>query len=63
MPDYERKPKYEAPTVVALGELARGSGVCASGTGNLDDPLECLSGLGAMFICADGGAQHSAGII
>jgi len=34
MTDNEKKikPKYETPTVVALGEMARGAGYCSSGS-------------------------------
>jgi hypothetical protein len=32
----QNKPKYESPTVVPLGELARGAGACAGGSGDVD---------------------------
>ena len=42
--DEETKPAYQSPAVVALGELARGSGKCAKGsTPNQQDPT-CLIG-------------------
>ena len=31
----QNKPKYEAPTVVALGELARGAGACDPGSADV----------------------------
>ena len=37
MSDYEKrtKPKYKTPTVVALGEIAKGVGYCTAGTAAL----------------------------
>ena len=38
MSDNEKrtKPKYESPTVIALGELARGAGACSGGSSDVD---------------------------
>jgi hypothetical protein len=46
------KPKYEAPTVVPLGGLARGTGYCAAGS----SPSEgyCTAGIAAPSACTDG---------
>ncbi|MFA6146742.1 MAG: hypothetical protein WC899_00850 [bacterium] len=50
--DESKKPKYETPIVVPLGEMAKGKGDC--GVGSLNQP-GC--GVGAIAdICSDGGA-------
>jgi len=53
MSDNEKrtKPKYETPTVVPLGGLARGTGTCGNGS-NPDD--SCGSGFGANTSCGSG---------
>ena len=48
----EEKRRYEAPVVVPLGELAKGSGLCATGSGDADD---CMTGNGADW-CGTGNA-------
>jgi len=62
----EAKPKYEAPAVVALGELAKGSGNCYSGsgdsgaycsTGNIAAGT-CTVGNGALGACGTGGSVY-----
>jgi len=50
------KPKYEAPVVVALGGLAKGTGSCANGS-NPDD--SCGSGFSASTSCGNGVAPGS----
>ena len=45
------KPKWEAPTVVALGELARGAGACAAG---ISDVADCSAGTSALVACSAG---------
>ncbi len=48
------KPAYEAPVVVALGELARGSGFCYDGSG---DSEACANGsLASVGFCETGSA-------
>ena len=56
MSDNEKrtKPKYEAPTVVPLGGLARGIGTCGNGS-TPDD--SCGSGNSAASTCL-GGNSH-----
>ena len=49
-------PKYETPTVVALGELARGIGTCGSGSSPDDS---CGSGAVASTSCGSGIAAGS----
>jgi len=53
MSDNEKmtKPKYEAPTVVALTELARGAGACSAGSGDIDT---CTAGGQALTACTAG---------
>ena len=46
------KPKYEPPVVVSLGELARCSGFCITGSANRDG---CTNGLTAGISCTRGG--------
>ena len=50
------KPKWEAPTVVALGELARGAGACVPGT---SDAVDCTAGGAAQNACTAGTAALS----
>jgi len=66
MSDNEKriKPKYEAPTVVALGEMAKGSGACSAGYADFDTctagPLAltaCTQGDSAVAGCTTGGAK------
>lgn len=51
--DERAKPKYEAPTVVPLGELARGAGDCIAGT---NDQVNCTAGTNTVTFCKAGGA-------
>ena len=55
MSDSEKrtKPKYEAPIVVDLGELARGAGACSAGSGDTDT---CTAGGAALTACTAGGS-------
>lgn len=61
MSDNEKriKPKYEAPTVVALGEMAKGYGVpdCTAGYAA---GTYCTAGSVAATACTDGGAAPAA---
>jgi hypothetical protein len=58
MSDNEKraKPKYEAPTVVALGELAKGAGACVAGSAD----ASCTAGGLATTPCNAGAAATSA---
>jgi len=55
MPNDEKRekprPRYEAPTVVALGALARGAGACSAGSGDTDT---CSAGGAASTACTAG---------
>ena len=61
----KRKPKYESPVVVPFGELARGTGYCAAGSGAIGDyctagtlaGTACTAGTGAVTACTAGTAQ------
>ena len=55
MSDNEKrtKPKYEAPIVVALGELATGAGDCIDGA---SDSTNCTAGEGTLGHCEAGSA-------
>ena len=59
MSDTEKKtkPKYEAPTVVPLGDLAKGAGACTAGSG---DSSTCSAGGSAVTACTAGTAAISA---
>ncbi len=59
MSDNEKrsKPRYEAPTIVALGELARGAGACVAGSG---DTVDCTAGGLAQNDCTAGTAALNA---
>lgn len=58
----KRKPRYETPTVVPLGKLARAAGACVAGSG---DATDCTAGGLAQNACTAGptnnGATCSAG--
>ena len=47
------KPRYEAPTVVPLGGLARGAGNCTAGSSPATD--YCTAGGNAPSYCTDAG--------
>lgn len=49
------KPKYEAPVVVALSELARGTGDCAAGSG---DAVTCVAGATNLPHCEAGATAN-----
>ena len=49
--DVTRKPKYETPTAVALGELASGAGACVAG---VSDVVDCTAGTAALNNCSQG---------
>jgi hypothetical protein len=53
MSDNEKttKPKYESPTVVPLGEMAKGSGACSAGSAV---PIDCSAGGTATQDCTAG---------
>jgi len=51
------KPKYEPPIVVPLGEIARGSGACTTGSGDTDT---CTAGGLALTACTAGTAALGA---
>jgi hypothetical protein len=42
-------PSYESPVIVPLGELARGSGICQTGSIPSNNPNECTPGLSPKF--------------
>ena len=46
------KPAYEAPVVMPLGDLARGSGYCDTGSANREG---CTNGIIAANSCTRGG--------
>jgi hypothetical protein len=50
--DERTKPKYETPTIVPLGELAKGIGTCAAVGSSPDD--SCGSGTSAPTSCGGG---------
>ncbi|MBP1731110.1 MAG: hypothetical protein H6Q55_1539 [Deltaproteobacteria bacterium] len=62
--DERTKPKYEAPIVVPLGDLARGAGACTAGSGDTDTCTDgglaltaCTNGTAATAACTSGGAN------
>jgi hypothetical protein len=55
--DKRTKPTYETPTIVALGELARGAGACTAGSG---DASTCTAGGLAATACTAGTAALDA---
>jgi hypothetical protein len=49
------KPKYEAPTIIPLGGLAKGVGACTAGSGDTDT---CTAGGLAGTACTAGPIAH-----
>ncbi|MHB8837179.1 MAG: hypothetical protein ACYC9Y_15925 [Candidatus Methylomirabilia bacterium] len=60
MSDTEKKakPEYEAPVIVPLGDLARGTGYCAPGSSASDG--YCTAGIFAASACTAGGTASAA---
>ena len=58
MPDKDgrTKPKYEPPTLVPLGELAKGAGDCQIGSGF---SAACITGQSATSVCVTGAGATS----
>jgi hypothetical protein len=65
------KSKYEAPVLVPLGEIAKGSGACAPGSGGAPvtcapgagvevSPIDCTAGASASTTCTAGGTASTA---
>lgn len=48
------KPKYESPTVVSLGELAKGSGRADDCSAGLTAYRDCTAGTAALRACTAG---------
>ena len=57
--DAKKKPKYEAPVVAPLGELAAAAGICEEGTAP-DTSENCTHGFAAVLNCELGGAPGGA---
>ena len=60
-----KKTKYEAPSIIELGELARGSGDCVNGSTVIDScgpgPAVvpgCNEGGTPVAMCSDGGSLN-----
>jgi hypothetical protein len=52
--DEGKKPRYETPVVVPLGEVAKGAGVCGNGSSPTGD-ADCTHGsINLTGICTDG---------
>ena len=51
-----KRPVYETPVIVRLGEVARGHGICASGSNPTPGPILCTVGPspGISGSCAQG---------
>jgi hypothetical protein len=54
--DERAKPKYETPTVVALGGLARGAGVATCDVGSSADTTCTANGGAALTTCTSNGS-------
>ena len=50
--DAKGRPKYESPTAVLLGEMAKGAGYCSAGGSAF--PGYCSAGTGAEEYCRAG---------
>ena len=50
------KPKYSPPQVIELGEMARGTGLCAAGSSAplLTPDLTCVAGGSDISSCSNG---------
>ena len=51
--NFKKKPKYESPIIVSLGDLAHGIGYCEPGSNA--DPGYCTAGNIAASACSAGG--------
>ena len=73
MPDknVKGKSKYEAPILVPLGEMAKGSGACGAGSSGLPEacsagtgvevsPINCTAGTTATTACTAGATAQTA---
>jgi hypothetical protein len=60
MSDNEKKTKskYEAPAVIDLGEMAKASGACVGGSGDVG---ACTAGPLALTACSAGGLDVGGG--
>jgi hypothetical protein len=50
----QKKPKYEAPVLISLGEVTTGSGYCSPGSGVGTAQSNCATGAGAQINCRTG---------
>ena len=50
-----KKPKYEKPILISLGDMATGSGACTTGSG---DTVTCTAGGLAGIACTAGTAAQ-----
>jgi len=55
-----QKPRYEKPIMFDLGGMAKGSGVCDSGSAPSVDPLDCTAGPNASQACTEGSTAQVA---
>jgi hypothetical protein len=51
-----QKPRYETPILFDLGSMAKGRGVCETGSGVTSGPLDCTAGPSASNDCTAGTA-------
>ena len=65
----KKKSTYQAPILVPLGEMAKGSGVCAAGSSVIPaavcaagaaDAADCTAGVNALNACSEGTAALAA---
>jgi hypothetical protein len=55
-----QKPRYETPIMFDLGSMAKGSGICDTGSAPNADPLDCTAGPTASRACTAGDSAQVA---
>lgn len=59
----QKKPKYEAPVLISLGEVTTGSGYCSPGSGVGTGKNNCRTGNNANNRCFNGSSAGNGGKI
>jgi len=58
-PDSKARPAYQTPVVVALGELAKGTGACTNGGSDVGGILDCRNGAHPVGGTCNSGASFN----
>lgn len=58
MTESSAKPRYEPPTTIDLGSMAKGKGICSTGNSPNDLDTDCTAGPNATQDCSAGGSAY-----